>query len=200
MPFCVGAWDVSSPGRPYPRLFMIVFYFRLYISSFDPLKSNHKCSGSRHKIWKNDGIRFLIISGRHVKLLNEERKTIASTLSYSINYLNSVSEGSLLKVAGYYAELLKILCTTICNRDTDSSVNYIGPTKWIGTHGLVKTDVASMNSLVSICRKTCPDTNRKQTCSISEGLVMPRPPIDCIVRICLLSQGPNVFLLDVSGS
>ncbi|KAA3675854.1 uncharacterized protein DEA37_0002089 [Paragonimus westermani] len=83
-----------------------------------------KASNTKHKTWKDDG--FLIISGRHVKLLNEERKTIASTLSYSINYLNSVSEGSLLKVAGYYAEILKILSTTICKRNADSSVNYIG--------------------------------------------------------------------------
>ncbi|KAF5397654.1 hypothetical protein PHET_08719, partial [Paragonimus heterotremus] len=129
----------------------------------------------QHKIWKNDG--FIIISGRCVKLLNEERKTIASTLSYSINCLNSVKEGSLLKVAGYHAEL-KILSTAVCESNANSSMNYAGLTGCVDTHGLVKADDASNNSLASVCRK--PVTSRRQRCSISEALVLPRPPTDCI--------------------
>ncbi|KAF7241694.1 hypothetical protein EG68_11288 [Paragonimus skrjabini miyazakii] len=152
-----------NPDIPESRCFEVVY---------------SKASNTKHKIWKDDG--FIIISDRCVKLLNEERKTIASTLSYSMNYLNSVNEGSLLKVAGYHAELLRILSTAVCKSDTNSSVNYAGITRCVGTHGLVKKDMASMSNLPSVCRKTQPITNRRQRCSVSEALVLPRPPIDCI--------------------
>ncbi|KAF6780286.1 hypothetical protein AHF37_00272 [Paragonimus kellicotti] len=52
---------------------------------------------------------------------------------------------------------------------------YASLTRCVGTHGL-----ASMSGLASVCRKTQPVADRRQGCSMSEALVLPRPPIDCI--------------------
>ncbi|CAH8522300.1 unnamed protein product [Dicrocoelium dendriticum] len=138
-----------------------------------------KTSSCKHKKWKDDG--FAIIHGRTAN--------VASSSGNKMVYLNSLSEGSLLKVGGYEAELLCLVSPEFyqasCGAllEVDSAASVVPQNN--AFRGLPQNSACTSHSTPlndSFARSLSkPPRARAPAClPQTDALVMPRPPAECV--------------------
>lgn len=144
-----------------------------------------KASSCKHKKWTNDG--FAIIHGRTTRLVDDKGKYVASSSGNKAAYLNSLSEGSLLKVGGYESELIRLVSAefyqaasgSVLEADRKASVlphkDALREVHQNSTHHPSRANSSAGRSFLKPPRASTPSTFPK-----NDALVMPRPPAECV--------------------
>ncbi|CAL8095760.1 unnamed protein product [Calicophoron daubneyi] len=143
-----------------------------------------KASTKKHKTWDGDG--FIVVCGRHIKLLKDDGKMLSSSPGNKIAFVNSLTEGSLVKLGAFEAELVtqitsdayrtKMLNSLAPITTNKRNVDRGGTTSSL--HKIQRAPKCPLPTVPTIIKGFTPKI--RESCPPAESLIMPRPPSQCV--------------------